>query len=132
MALITQISLQLVFQTITKHLTNKFNHDKIKIIQIERKDFMKNLVELSQQELDAVCGGTEWGGVLLTGAVMSGPWCAPMAALAHNELSLGEVALSTLIAFGIHIAEIAAIYGIGKGLKKLFSSSKKSKETKNI
>ena len=94
---------------------------------------MKNLVELSQQELDAVCGGTKWREVLLIGAVISGPWCAPIVALTDEEkLPLDEVALSTLIAFGIHIAEIAAIYGIGKGLKKLFSSSKKSKETKNI
>ena len=95
---------------------------------------MKNLVELSQQELDAVCGGTKWRKVLLVGAVMSGPWCAPIVALTDEEknLPLDEVALVTLIAFGIHIAEIAAIYGIGKELKKLFSSSKKSKETKNI
>lgn len=30
---------------------------KIKIIQIERKDFMKNLVELTPEELSAICGG---------------------------------------------------------------------------
>ena len=100
------------------------------MIQIERKDFMKNLVELSQQELDTICGGIEWREVLLAGAVGSGPWCVPITALkSGEEPPLDEVALATLIAFGIHIAEIAAICGIGKGLKKLFSSSKKSKET---
>ena len=93
---------------------------------------MKNLVELSQRELDAICGGIRWNGVLLTGALGSGPWCAPIVALAGKYLTLGEVALSTLIAFGIHIAEFAAIYGIGKGIKKLFSSSKKSKEAEKI
>ena len=93
---------------------------------------MKNLVELSQQELDTVCGGINWPAVLAMGVVGSGPWCAPIVTLAGEELTLGEVALATLIAFGVHIAEIAAIYGIGKGLKKLFSSSKKSTETENI
>ena len=104
------------------------------MIQIERKDFMKNLVELSQQELDAICGGIHWHEALLTGTVASGPWCAPIVSLMDGARSpsLDEVALTTLIAFGIHIAEIAAIYGIGKGLKKLFSSSKKSTETENI
>ena len=93
---------------------------------------MKNLVELSQQELDTVCGGIDWPVVLSMGVVVSGPWCVPIAALTGGNFTLGEVALVTPIAFGIHIAEIAAIYGIGKELKKLFSSSKKSTETENI
>ena len=95
---------------------------------------MKNLVELSQQELDTVCGGIDWPVVLSMGVVVSGPWCVPIAALINekNRLPLDEVALITLIAFGVHIAEIAAIYGIGTGLKKLFSSSKKSNKTENI
>ena len=91
------------------------------MIQIERKDFMKNLVELSQQELDDICGGINWHEVLLMGTVGSGPWCASIATLNEEEnLTLGEKALVTLIAFGIHIAEFAAIYGIGKGIKKLY------------
>ena len=104
------------------------------MVQIERKDFMKNLVELSQQELDTICGGIKWRAVLLMGTVASGPWCTPIVALMDREryLPLGAVALASVTAFGIHIAEIAAIYGIGKELKKLFSSSKKSKETKKI
>ena len=49
-----------------------------------------------------------------------------------ESLSVEELITSSLISIGIHIAEFAAIYGIGKGIKKLFSSSKKSNETKNI
>ena len=94
---------------------------------------MKNLVEISQQEIDTVCGGTRWRAALLAGTLGSGPWCASiMALVSGKKLALDKVALASVTAFGIHIAEIAAIYGIGKELKKLFSSSKKSKETKNI
>ena len=104
------------------------------------KDFMKNLVELSHQELDTVSGGIHWARDLSCGIIGSGPWCISITSLyrvlnprdEHLVLDYGDVALVSVTAFGIHIAEIAAIYGIGKGLKKLFSSSKKSKETENI
>ena len=115
------------------------------MIQIKRKDFMKNLVELSQQELGTVSGGKNRGLALAAGILCSGPWFAPIACLTysmhdpsdqsdeqHIAFDYGDLALASVTAFGIHIAEIAAIYGIGKGLKKLFSSSKRSKETKNI
>ena len=46
---------------------------------------MKNLVELTPEELSAICGGINWHKVLLTGTFGSGPWCAPIVALTDEK-----------------------------------------------
>ena len=88
------------------------------------EDFTKNLVELSQQKLDTISGGSDFVNNLVSGVFMSP--VGSILLVIENGLT---PFLGSACAFAV---EFLTVYGIGKGIKKLFSSSKKSTETENI
>ena len=85
---------------------------------------MKNLVKLTSGELDIVCGGTDLLAKLVQGAFMS-----PVGSILLVSEDGWDPFLGSVCAFAV---EFLTVYGIGKGLKKLFSSSKKTKEIEKI
>ncbi len=85
---------------------------------------MKNLVKLTSEELDIVCGGADLLEKLVQGAFMS-----PVGSILLASEQGWASFLGSVCAFAV---EFLTVYGIGKGIKKLFSSSKKTKEIEQI
>jgi len=82
---------------------------------------MKNLVKLTSEELDIVCGGGDLLDKLIQGAFIS-----PVGSILLVSKYGWAPFLGSVCAFAV---EFLTVYGIGKGIKKLFSSSKKQKKS---